>query len=48
MIDLTQFTGFVLDEGNARKRAKCGVSMADAGRIFFSKVWLHEKARSHW
>jgi uncharacterized DUF497 family protein len=41
MSDLSQITGFVWDDGNARKSdAKHGVSMAEAEQVFFNAPLL--------
>lgn len=40
MIDLARITGFDWDDGNARKNAKHGVSMAEAEQVFFNMPLL--------
>ena len=40
MLDLRRITGFDWDDGNARKNAKHGVSMAEAEQVFFNAPLL--------
>ena len=40
MIDWTKIKGFDWDDGNARKNAKHGVTMAEAEQIFFNAPLL--------
>jgi len=57
MLDLRRITGFDWDDGNARKNAKHGVSMAEAEQVFFNAPLLlladethslQEPAFTHW
>ena len=40
MIDLTKVAGFQWDDGNARKNAQHGVSMAEGEQVFFNSPLL--------
>lgn len=40
MIDLTRIVGFEWDEGNPRKNATHGVTMAEAEQVFFNQPLL--------
>lgn len=49
MVILEKATGFVWDEGNARKNEQHGVSMAEAEQVFFGAplLLLPDPAHSH-
>ena len=47
MIDLSQITGFNWDDGNARKKEKHGVSMAEAEQVFFNAPLLLLEDSAH-
>jgi uncharacterized DUF497 family protein len=47
MLDFSKIVGFNWDDGNARKNAKHGVSMAEAEQVFFNSPLLILEDAAH-